>query len=338
MNVLSLSEKREFYSALLSFYSAGFSYIDAFSSIEANSRNKNIIAMAQCIRFEIQNNTPFPKIMNKYKEILGAPYALLLCAGDTAGKPDEVLEYILKDIRRLENFRSSLISSLTYPVLLFICALGVLMLCQFFFFKVFDVMYTVGISPCAMKTLLIGAISKIVLVYAVIFGLIIWLAKNRKAQQATVVFLSKSAIFSGFFNRYFMANFFSVLGASYDAGIPVTESIFLASPLLKTQKMTNGMRITGKLLCQGESVTRSFSAAGIFDNFVLSQIATAEKTGTLGKTFYAILQDCERKIQESVNIFSSFIKPFSILVVGLLVGYIAVTFYSRLYGGLLNFF
>lgn len=71
---------------------------------------------------------------------------------------------------------------------------------------------------------------------------------------------------------------------------------------------------------------------------MLAQIATGEKTGTLEKTFYAISEQCERKLQEYINIFTGFIKPFSILVVGLLVGYIAITFYSRLYGGLLNYF
>ncbi len=338
MNELSLSEKREFYSSLLSLYDAGFSYADAFFTIETNSRNKNIKAMAQCIRFEIQKNVPFTKIITKYKEILGAPYALLVCAGDISGKLDEVLEYILKDIKRIENFRSSLISSLIYPVLLFFGALGVLMFCQFFFFKVFDVMYTTGMDPAAMKTLFIGAILKIALVYAVISGLIVFLVINRKAQVVLLDFMSKNAILSGFFKRYFMANFFSVLAASYDAGIPVTESIFMASPLLKTKKMTTAIRITQKLLCQSESVTVAFRSAGIFDEFMLAQIATGEKTGTLEKTFYAISEQCERKLQEYINIFTGFIKPFSILVVGLLVGYIAITFYSRLYGGLLNYF
>lgn len=68
MNELSLSEKREFYSSLLSLYDAGFSYADAFFTIETNSRNKNIKAMAQCIRFEIQKNVPFTKIITNIKK------------------------------------------------------------------------------------------------------------------------------------------------------------------------------------------------------------------------------------------------------------------------------
>lgn len=338
MKNLTLSEKREFYSALLSLYGAGFSYTDAFSSIETSTRNKNIKILAKCFRVEVQNGVPFDKIAIKYKEMLGVPYALLLSAGDKSGKLDEILATILSDLKRLTGLRNGLIASLTYPVLMFFAALGVLLFCRFCFFKIFDVMYTAGMSPEAMMSLAVTAILKILLIYAVIFGAVVWFFKNQAAQRAVIDFFSEKTLMSAIFNNYFFGNFFSVLGASYEAGIPVTEAIFVAAPLLKAKRMAVGLSRTRMLLCQGESVTKSFAAAGIFDDFALSKIATGEKAGKLGESFYSIVDNCERRLQESINVISNLVKPVSILIVGLLVGYIAVNFYSHLYGGLLRAF
>ena len=166
MKSLTLSEKREFYSALLSLYGAGFSYTDAFSSIETSTGNKNIKILAKCFRVEVQNGVPFDKIAIKYKEMLGVPYALLLSAGDKSGKLDEILATILSDLKRLTGLRNGLIASLTYPVLMFFAALAVLLFCRFCFFKIFDVMYTAGMSPEAMMSLAVTAILKILLIYA----------------------------------------------------------------------------------------------------------------------------------------------------------------------------
>ena len=338
MHELSLSEKREFYSSLLSLYEAGFSYADAFSSIESSTGSKNLNAIAACIRIEIQNGTPFGQIMQKYKQILGVQYALLVKAGDGAGKLEDVLKKVIEEIKRAQNLKSRLISSMIYPVLLFLFALGVLLFCKFFFFKVFSVMFSGGICPASLTVLAIGAFVKILAVYALIFGLFIVFLKNGRAKRAFLDFLCRHTFFAKIFKQYFFGNFFSVMSASYDAGVTVTESTAMAAPLLKTSKMTAGIAKTQKILENGGSITSAYAAAGIFDAAMISKIATGEKTGTLGKSFRSIAQDSERKLQEALDILINLMNPLSILVIGVMVGYIAVSFYSNFYGSLFSSF
>ena len=44
----------------------------------------------------------------------------------------------------------------------------------------------------------------------------------------------------------------------------------------------------------------------------------------------------EKNIKTALDVIMSIIQPAAIVVVGLLVGYIAVNFYARLYGGIFN--
>lgn len=53
-------------------------------------------------------------------------------------------------------------------------------------------------------------------------------------------------------------------------------------------------------------------------------IATGEKAGRLGKTFENVSAFYEKNVQDKINTIMSLVQPVSIVVIGLLVGYIAV--------------
>ena len=164
---LTLSDKKQLFTTIYSLYAAGFSYTEIFKTIETSVKNKSLVMTAFLLRNGIEKGTPIRDLIMRYKKVIGVQYAMLFCAGDKAGKLEDALKNILKDIERALNLRSSLIASLTYPVLLFFMAIGVLMFCDFFFFKIFENMMT-GMCPSQIMGLLISAVTKIIIVYAVI--------------------------------------------------------------------------------------------------------------------------------------------------------------------------
>lgn len=336
MKPLSLTEKKEFYNAFGSLYNAGFSYTDALDSIASASYRKRVKVLCLQLKAYLESNIPFKTTIGKFKEILGEAYAALLCAGDFSGKLDKCINVILKDIQRVENIRNTLISTLTYPTLLVLGAIGVLLLCKFFFFKVFDVMYTTGMAQCAIMNLFISAIIKIIAIYAAIFIFIIWSVVNKEVFAKALDFVTTYTFLAGIVNNYYYYNFFSVLAAAYEAGIPIKDSMNLASTVLKTQKAKRGINRACAIISQGVEVKTAFVGADIFSQFALSQIAAGEKSGKLGEAFQRIADDYERKLQNTIAAISSLIQPVSIVLVGILVGYIAVTFYTKLYAGILN--
>lgn len=336
MKPLTLTEKKEFFNSLFYLYSAGYSYTEAFRSIEESSRRRSIKQLCFSIRAKIENGIPFRDIISSYKEILGDAYSMLICAGDMSGKLDETLASVLKDISRTENLRSMLISSLTYPVLLLLGAIGVFFFCRFFFFKIFDVMYTTGMCAGSMKILFFTAIIKIVLIYVLLFAAVFWVVKNKKIYQKFLDVFIKYTPIADLLNNYYYNNFFSVMAASYDAGITVSESVSLAASVVKTKQAFLALYKASSVLSRGIEVTIALSNTGLFSDFALSQIAMGEKTGRLGEAFQKAAADYERKLQDALSIISRLVQPAAILLMGLLVGYIAVTFYSKLYGGIFN--
>ena len=95
---------------------------------------------------------------------------------------------------------------------------------------------------------------------------------------------------------------------------------------------------TNNVLKKGGNVASAFIAAQLFSPFALSQIATGEKTGRLGQAFKDAAKDYETQLQNFLSIFVAWLQPATIVIVGILVAYIAVTFYNKLYGSIFRAF
>ena len=332
MKEFTLSEKKLFFGTIGSLYNAGYSYTDIFETIITSGANKKIVQLAFIIKTGIESGTSVTAVMNKYKDIVGLQYAMLFCAGDKSGKLEETTETILNDIKRTENLRNSIIASLTYPVLLLLGALGILMFCHFFFFKIFENMS----ASINLSGLFFSALIKICFVYAAIFTIVCYIFINKKLCTEILDFIKEKTFLSLLIKNIYYSNFFSVLAAFYDAGIPVRESVETASALFRTKKEILGMYRTNSMLQNNRDVTSAFMASMLFDNNTMSHISIGEKTGKLGQEYRTIAKIYEKNIKTTLDVIISILQPSAIVMVGILVGYIAVSFYTRLYGGIFN--
>ena len=332
MKEFTLSEKKLFFGTIGALYSAGYSYTDIFNTFETSTTNKKIQQLAYIIKTGLDAGTPVCTLIKRYQEILGMQYTMLFCAGDKSGKLEETTETILKDIRRTENLRNSIISSLIYPVLLLLGALGVLMFCHFFFFKIFENM-TATIN---MSALFFSAIIKIFIVYGIIFASVAYICFNKKLCSQVTDFIKEHTFFAPLIKNIYYTNFFSVLAAFYDAGIPIRDAVESASHLFDTKKEVAGIYRTNTMLEKNSDITSAFGASILFDNNTMYHITVGEKTGKLGQEFKNIAKIYENNIKSTLDVIISILQPAAIVVVGVLVGYIAVNFYTRLYGGIFN--
>ena len=338
MKPLTLSEKKQFFNSIDSLYTAGFSYTDVFKTIETSSSNNKIKNLCRIFRNGIENGIPISNLMMQYKEIVSPHYALLFCAGDKSGRLEDTMARIKEDIQRTEKLKSGLIASLTYPSLLFLASIGVLIFCNSFFFKVFDVMYTTGMCNATKFSLFITAIFKVALAYALIFFAIYYFVSDKKRYEKLIDYLTEKTFLAPIVNGLYFTNFFYVLASCYEAGIPIVEAIEQASSVFKNKRCMLGSMKTVSMLKKGSEVSSAFVSSEIYSPYAVSQIAVGEKTGRLGNAFKDIAQDYENKLKDTLNIIMAWLQPGTIVIVGLIVAYIAITFYKRLYGSMFNMF
>jgi general secretion pathway protein F len=76
---------------------------------------------------------------------------------------------------------------------------------------------------------------------------------------------------------------------------------------------------------EGEGLTQSLRESGLFPPMVLEMTAVGEKSGELGKMLGKIAQAFEREVETNLRSLISLLEPMMILIMGLGVGFIAVS-------------
>lgn len=333
--VFSIKEKLEFFNALYSQYKAGISISEIFYSIMKSSSNLNIKGFCFQIIKGLEKNHSLKETLKHYKNVLGPAYTTLIFTGEETGKLDRILYEIIKNIKKEDEIKRNLISSLSYPFSILCLAIAVLYFFHSFIFKIFDMIGT-DICQSTIMSLFIFTIIKIIIFFA-IFGIIIYiLLKNDKTKKIIINFIQSGKIISKLLKQYYFQSFFLILSLAYNAGIPPVEAIYLANSVIKMKQVNKKIEKAAKMISEGCTISTAFNIANIFSDFAISQISAGENSGELDKMFKLVADDYENKLDLEIKVFIKIIEPLLLIIIGIFVAYIAYSGYTRYYDSLFS--
>ena len=228
-----------------------------------------------------------------------------------------------------------MISALTYPVMILMLAIAVFFFFKFFVLKVFATMGS-GCSSCAITTMLITALVKIVIIFALIFGALFYVYMDKKLLRAIMDVFSGFPLVKQLMKNYMFTNFFSVLALAYDSGVPLANSIELANTVMGISSTKAKIALAIKRIMNGCELTTAFGVTQVFSEFAMSQISAGEKAGELEKMFEIVSFDYEKQIDLALKVLTEFVKIFAMIFVGLIVFFVVTTAYNSYYSNLFN--
>ena len=336
--ILSLQEKKEFFNSFYFMYKSGISINQIFNSIYNSSKNINIKHLCSYINKKIEKGNSLKESMMPFRNIIGRAYTMLIIAGEESGKLENVLSDIIKNISREEELHKNIISSLTYPACIVCLAFAVFLLFKFFVLKVFASIGDGIITSSTVMCMLITAIIKIVIIFAVIAGIIFYISKNKKLLQKILEHLFRLKIFSALLKNYYFSNFFFVAALAYDSGISAGESVNLANSVINIKEINAKIKKSADMILNGCKAGTALNVAGVFSSYAISQVSSGEEAGELDKTLRIIAKDYENKLDASLQVIMKLVEPILLIFVGILVLNIVVTAYKEYYSGLMSMF
>ena len=333
--VFKIKEKLEFFNSFYFMYKSGLSVSQIFASMYSESRNPSIRGLCYSVSKKIEKGRTLEEAFQGYSNALGLAYTSLIIAGEHSGKLDVVLLSIIKNIKREQEIKDNLISSLTYPACILALALFVFLLFKFCLLKIYSMMGQ-GLSFCAIKNIFIVGIIKIAIIFGILIGAIIFVLKNRIILKKLIDFICTLPFFSGLIKNYSFANFFSVMGLAYASGIPAYKTVELANSVVISPNIKKNISNAVKMITKGCEITTAFGVAKVFSSFAMSQISAGEKAGELDKMCAIISENYEKELELSLSIMMKLLQPITIGLIAVMVGYILVQAYTTYYGALFN--
>ena len=287
----------------------------------------------------IESGSPLSDGLRLFPKVFSDLYVNVIRAGERSGNLQKNLEDLSVQLAKSYELRSKVRSAMAYPVLVLISAVIIGLSLAFFvlpkilrLFKTFKVQL-----PLTTRVLIWFAelfdnhallIALIVLVLAIFLP---WLARRKSVRPLLHKFMIKIPVFGRISVNNNLALFCRTLGTSLTSGLPIIQAIDVTSKTFENLAYRRSLAGMSAQLQQGRSLSSTLAVNTLYPPIVYRMIAVGERTGKLDEVLMFLAEFYESEVDVTTKNLSTIIEPLLLIVIGLIVGGLALAIISPIY-------
>ena len=325
---------------LAAFLRAGIPILDALTVLTENIDSPFFRTILVDIADALRSGAPLSDAMAAHGSSFPNYYVGILRSAELTGNLDIVLDQLADYIERDLESKRAVKSALTYPVIICILAVATIIILSVFvlpkfevFFKNFDAKL-----PLPTRMLLAGTafLQKWFLVIGAVFLVAaVALFAALRAESGKFVrdrLLLRMPVLGDIVRYATIERFFRILGSMLRAGVAVPEAMSAATEGCNNRVYERGLALARAEMLRGEGLAIPLSATGLFPNAAAQMLRVGEDTGTLARQLELAANFYQSELSHKVKRLTALFEPAVILVMGGIVGFVAVALVSAMYG------
>lgn len=136
--------------------------------------------------------------------------------------------------------------------------------------------------------------------------------------------------------RVSIAYFIRTLGLLYGAGVPIAQALLYAADACGNPWLAEPIRRIVPRIEAGANLRDTLAMTGLFPQYILAVLSTAELTGSLDSQLQRASAFMEDEVERQMRVFCLVLGTIMLLVDGGLTTVIAATFWKHYYENLIN--
>ena len=252
-------------------------------------------------------------------------YINMVRAGEAGGSIGNALERLLEYMQRAKELRSTVVSALIYPSILFsVASLSIIALLVFVvpqFAQMFDDM---GAELPAITKMVMSAGNNLSEYWwLMLSGLLIlilsirFMFNNAHARKQLDRSMLSWPLVGEMISKIEMAKFSRSLGTLLYNGVPLLNALLIVKKTMGNRIMADAVQHASDDLKQGESLTQSLLSKNVFPAYALHMLRVGEETGQMEVLLYDIAEIYDEEVKTSVKHLLAFMEPVLILIMAI---------------------
>jgi type IV pilus assembly protein PilC len=297
-------------------------------------------------RSNLEKGNPFYITFDQNKKVFSYVTINLIKAGEKSGTLQETLEKISVNLEKDKDLRGKVISALTYPIILLVMMVGLLFFLMIFLFPKMGASFMqAGLKLPAFTKMLFNVStyfnSHMVMVISLLFLIPIlfyaYFFKTNIGQKQFNRLIRKVPPIRNFLNKMALQRLTSTLSSLIKAGMPLVESLKVTSEAVGEETFRIALSNVATYLTQGLTIGEAFRQEKAFPKYLSNLLAIGEKAGHIDEILYTLSIFYEKEIEASLKSLVALIEPVMLLLMGGVIGAIAISVILPMYQMLGNF-
>jgi type IV pilus assembly protein PilC len=319
---------------------AGLSIVDSLDILIKDTEKRSMKKILQGVQMIIQSGRPLSEAFGEYKDSFPPIFIGMLKAGEVSGQLDKTLSELAQYLSKEYALRSKVKSALTYPVILLVASTVVVLLMLVFVLpKLTKSFASSGVDlPWITKAFLF--ISELLtysyLLDIALIGLVVWFffyfSATKMGKKFFFSVFSRIPVANNLIKKIALVRFSRTLGNLIGSGLSVVDSLSISSESINNHKYTIAINKAIEDIKNGISISLSLSKfPDLFPKLLISLVAVGERTGSLEEILKTFADFDDEEVDNKLKELTSFLEPVLLLIMGLMIGAIAVSIILPIY-------
>jgi len=312
---------------------AGINLPDALEAIAEQQDKKKFAAIIFDIKNQIEEGKSFSQALSEHKQIFGELYVNMVAAAEVSGSMSSMLQKLAEYLDREAETRSQVKGAMVYPVIIAVMAVLVVTFLLCFVLPRFTAIFEGKEDLLPKPTKILMATSAFLrgywFVIIPVIGASIWAflyfirtAVGRLWWDATKL---KLPLIKTLCRSLYITRGLHTMGVLTKAGVPILNTISITAQVSGNVLYKNMWLSVYEQVREGKKIALSLARFPLMPSNVMQMIRSGEDSGTLSDVLRDVSEFYSRELKTVIKTTVSMIEPIMIVIMGLLVGFIAMS-------------
>jgi general secretion pathway protein F len=312
---------------------AGVPLVDSLSALTEQVEKESLVRILTTVREGVNEGTAFSKSLEAHPKVFPPIFVNMVAAGEASGTLEAVLERLADFMEGQSRLKGKVVGALAYPALMLVVMVilvGVLMVAVVP--KVTTIFDSLGQELPWYTKLLIFVSNAAAGYWWLILGLGLvagylfrrW-HRTPKGRMRWDTFLLRVPIFGRLNLLIAVARFARTLATLLSSGVQLLTAMEIGRNVLDNARLQEVVTDAIGSIREGESIAVPLRRSKAFPPMVTHMIAVGERTGQLESMLENVSRAYEADVETRVATLTSLLEPVMIVIMGSVVGFIAMS-------------
>lgn len=312
----------------------GNSLVPSIEALAAQATSAPLKRVLLAVHLRLQTGADLSECLSQHPKVFDDLFVSLIRAGEASGALQESLARITNILEVRKNLRARIREAMTYPCVLLVIMAGTMIFMMAFVIPRFaEIFEGMGDDLPASTRLILGTsdflrsswMFVLPTMIAVWLG-IVRLLKTKPVRRARDSLLTRAPLLSVLSTRAYLFQLFSTFGLLLGSRVPLMDAIKIARKVVRNVHYEDFFDRLSRYVEEGRGISQAFQEAAFLPDTVKLMVSTGETSGALDRVMARLATYYREELESSIRRLSVVLEPVMLVVMGTMVGFIAVSF------------
>lgn len=318
---------------------AGSGLVPSLSALQRQIKNPRHAQVIAQLVTELEDGSTLTEALRKQPRSFDAVYCAITAAGEASGNLTQMFERLANIVGKRRALRKKILGALAYPTLLIGMCFQIILVLLFFVLPRFNAMFVqLKVETPATTQVLLNLSDflrarwpVLAAVGAALGGLAAWACTTQGGKQWASNVQLVIPLVGRLRSKLIQGQVFRTMGMLLESRVDILDTLDLVESSTQNRRFRQLFSELRRTITAGGRMSTAFTDSGIVEPYICQAIHTGEDTGNMGGSLSFCADMLDEANEEFVNVLTKLLEPLILIVMGFVVGGVAISLFMPLF-------